>query len=221
MPASTRRAPVPAAENRERILRAAGEVVAQRGVEQTRYADIAAHAGVSISTLQYLFGTLEALVVAVIAYQAREYLAVARDQVDAIADPVVRLAWVIDHFVSADVDDAEARADWLVWVEYWRAAARDPALRADSFAAYEGWRALVADAVAAGVESGAFVPVIEAEAIAQGILAMSDGLGIQIVLEHGGMTRRRASRLTRAWAAAMLTCPRLTGVRAPRGKLSR
>lgn len=220
MPGPVRRSPVPAAENRERILRAAGEVVARRGVEQTRYADIAAHAGVSISTLQYLFGTLDALVVAVIAHQAREYLTVARTQVEAIADPVVRLAWVIDHFVTADVDEDEARADWLVWVEYWRAAARDPNLHDDSFAAYEGWRALVADAVDAGVASGAFVPVIAADEIAQGILAMSDGLGIQIVLGHGGMTRRRASRLTRSWAAAMLACPQLTDVRPPRGTLN-
>ena len=219
MPPPARRAPVPAAENRERILRAAGEVVAQRGVEQTRYADVAEHAGVSISTLQYLFGTLDALVVAVVAFQAREYLAVARAQVTAIDDPVVRLAWVIDHFVTADLDDAEARADWLVWVEYWRAAARDSNLRDDSYAAYEGWRALLAEAVEAGIGSGAFTPVIAADEIVEGILAMSDGLGIQIVLGHGGMTLRRASQITRSWAAATLICAELTSVRPPRGRL--
>jgi AcrR family transcriptional regulator len=198
-----------AGENRERVLRAAGEVIAERGIELTRYADIAARADVSISTLQYLFGSLDALVVQVVTNQAQGYLATARDSSEAIADPATRLGWVIDHFVTADVSEADARADWLVWVEYWRAAAREPELRHDSHAAYEGWLQIVRDAVDAGVAARAFRPRIDVATVARGILAMSDGFGIQIILEHGHTGRGEASRMVREWAAAILQCPSL------------
>lgn len=210
-PSIARRSPTKATANREHVLRAAGEVIAARGIELTRYADIAQHADVSISTLQYLFGTLEALVVQVVTRQARDYLQVAREHSAAISDPVERLGWVIDHFVTADVSEADARADWLVWVEYWRAAAREPGLRGDSHEAYGGWLEIVSDAIAAGIHAKCFRPRIEVDVLAQGIVAMADGFGIQIILEHGGTTRSQASRMTRAWAAAVLDCPRLSG----------
>jgi AcrR family transcriptional regulator len=206
---SARRPVRRAAENRERVLRAAGEVIAERGIELTRYADVARRADVSISTLQYLFGSLDALVVQVVTYQAQGYLASAREHSEAIENPVARLGWVIDHFVTADVGEADARADWLVWVEYWRAAAREPELRRDSHAAYEGWLQIVRDAIDAGVAARAFRPRIDVATAARGILAMSDGFGIQIILEHGGTGRAEASRMVREWAAAVLQCTRL------------
>jgi AcrR family transcriptional regulator len=206
---SARRPVRRAAENRERVLRAAGDVIAERGIELTRYADVAARADVSISTLQYLFGSLDALVVQVVTHQAQGYLASARASSEAITDPVARLGWVIDHFVTADVSEADARADWLVWVEYWRAAAREPDLRRDSHAAYEGWLQIVRDALDAGVAARAFRARIDVATVARGILAMSDGFGIQIILEHGQTGRAEASRIVREWAAAILQCPRL------------
>lgn len=212
--ASTRsRRPARRAEDaREPVLRAAAEVVAERGIELTRYADIAARADVSISTLQYLFGTLDTLLAQVVTFQAQGYLDVARATSEAIEDPVARLGWVIDHFVTADVSEADARADWLVWVEYWRAAARDPRLRRDSHAAYGGWLQIVGDAVDAGVAARAFRPQIGVATVARGILAMSDGFGIQIILEHGGTGRTQAGAMVRDWAAAILRCPRLREV---------
>lgn len=191
------------------MLHAAVEVVAERGIELTRYSDIAQRADVSISTLQYLFGSLDTLIVEIVTFRAREYLATAERSSQALADPITRLGWVINHFVTADVSEEDARADWLVWVEYWRAAARDPSLSAESHRTYEGWLAILREALAAGVDAGAFTPRLAVDAIARGILAMSDGLGIQIILEHGGVSRRDASRLCRSWAAIVLDCPGL------------
>jgi AcrR family transcriptional regulator len=42
-----------AGRDRTEVLRAAGEVIAARGVEATRFSDVSAASGVPVSTLQY------------------------------------------------------------------------------------------------------------------------------------------------------------------------
>ena len=46
------------------VLEAACRVIAERGADATRFADVAAESGVPVSTLQYYFGSREDLLVA-------------------------------------------------------------------------------------------------------------------------------------------------------------
>src|SRR5262249_26601181 len=53
-----------AARGREEVLAGASRVIARRGADATRYADVAAETGTAISTLQYSFGSRADLVIA-------------------------------------------------------------------------------------------------------------------------------------------------------------
>src|SRR3954466_2331952 len=66
---------VTAAETRERLLRAAADVFAQRGYDGTRVADIAATAGVSNGALYAHFGSKGELLVAALRAHGRRMLA--------------------------------------------------------------------------------------------------------------------------------------------------
>ncbi|MFB4268133.1 TetR family transcriptional regulator [Nonomuraea sp. GTA35] len=66
---------VTAAETRERLLRAAAEVFAERGYDGTRVADIAAAAGVSNGALYAHFGSKAELLVAALRVHGRHQLA--------------------------------------------------------------------------------------------------------------------------------------------------
>jgi AcrR family transcriptional regulator len=66
---------VTAAETRERLLRAAADVFAQRGYDGTRVADIAAAAGVSNGALYAHFGSKAELMVAALRRHGRQMLA--------------------------------------------------------------------------------------------------------------------------------------------------
>ncbi|MGN9845420.1 TetR family transcriptional regulator [Nonomuraea sp. H19] len=66
---------VTAAETRERLLRAAAEVFAERGYDGTRVADIAAAAGVSNGALYAHFGSKAELLVAALRAHGRRLLA--------------------------------------------------------------------------------------------------------------------------------------------------
>src|SRR5256885_3470589 len=66
---------VTAAETRERLLRAAADVFAERGYEGTRVADIAAAAGVSNGALYAHFGSKAELLVDALRTHGRRLLA--------------------------------------------------------------------------------------------------------------------------------------------------
>ncbi|GAA4577834.1 TetR/AcrR family transcriptional regulator [Planotetraspora kaengkrachanensis] len=66
---------VTAAETRERLLRAAADVFAERGYDGTRVADIAATAGVSNGALYAHFGSKAELLVAALRAHGRQLLA--------------------------------------------------------------------------------------------------------------------------------------------------
>ncbi|MCA2226070.1 TetR/AcrR family transcriptional regulator [Nonomuraea aurantiaca] len=127
---------VTAAETRERLLRAAAEVFAERGYEGTRVADIAAAAGVSNGALYAHFGSKAQLLVAALRAHGPRLLAdlLAADPNRSIAELLVvvgrRLPYkrdagghlIVEALVAARRDEEVAqpmrdyigeRADWL------------------------------------------------------------------------------------------------------------
>ncbi|WP_430782498.1 TetR family transcriptional regulator C-terminal domain-containing protein [Actinoplanes sp. G11-F43] len=198
-----------ASRNRAELLMKAAEVVAERGFENTRFTDVAGRTGASISTLQYLFGNREDLVVQALRARTAHLLAEARLAAEAIPDPIVRLRWVAGHLAATDGSPEAARAEWMLWVEYWRTALRDDELAVESIDTYEGWAGLVRDAIQAAVDAGALPAPADIDAVAQGACALADGLGIQIALGRPGMTWERAAGITRGWLATTLSCPPL------------
>src|SRR5262249_3953507 len=63
---------------RQDLVEAAFTLIAEKGLEGLRTRDIAARAGVNISTLHYYFETKEALLVAVVQHVPQRFLAAPR-----------------------------------------------------------------------------------------------------------------------------------------------
>jgi AcrR family transcriptional regulator len=199
----------------DQLLRAAAEVVAERGFEGTRFADVAARSGASISTLQYLFGTREQLVVAALR-QATATLLAGMDDVPDSPDPVESLRRTVCDMLGAHDDDvgradAGARDAWLVWLEYTRAGARDDELRTESIATFEAWRSLLREAVLRCVDAGVVPPPPDLELVVRGIGAMIDGFGVQTVLRHPSASRDAARATVLGSLEVALGAPGLFG----------
>ena len=69
------------------MLEAACRVIAERGADATRFADVAAESGVPVSTLQYYFGSREDLLVAAFRHASSTEIAALEAEVAAIDDP--------------------------------------------------------------------------------------------------------------------------------------
>jgi AcrR family transcriptional regulator len=190
------------------VLHGARRVIARRGADATRFRDVAAETGSAVSTLQYSFGSREDLIIAALEDAALADFARARRAAQAAAGPVEQLRALVRESVVADTQQ-EAREAWLIWVEYWRAAARDGELRSGSAAVYAQWRTLVGGILADGRAAGDFRSDVDIDRAATQVLALLDGVGVPLVLEHPGMTSARAAAAVLDALAGILGCPAL------------
>jgi AcrR family transcriptional regulator len=193
------------------VLHGARRESALRGADATRFRDVADETGSAVSTLQYSFGSREDLIIAALEDAAEADLERARQAATAVSGAVAQLRALVRESVIAGSDET-SREQWLVWVEYWRAAARDSELRSGSAAVYARWRTLVGGILADGREAGDFRVDLDTDQAAIQVLALLDGVGGPVVLEHPGMTSTRAAAVVLDALAAILGCVALRSV---------
>ncbi|SDL21860.1 TetR/AcrR family transcriptional regulator [Nonomuraea jiangxiensis] len=105
-----------AARNRAKILTAAGEIVAARGVEALAMADVATAAGVGVGTLYRRFGDRSGLAYALIDEREREFQAAFIEGPPPLGPGAPGLTR-IRAFLHALVDRTTAQLDLLVMAE--------------------------------------------------------------------------------------------------------
>lgn len=159
---------------RDDVLGHAARVIAERGAEATRFADVAEVSGVPVSTLQYYFGNREDLLVAAFRHAAARDLEAVREGMPATG-AWERLLHVAEHIAGTG-------AGWRVWVESWRWALRDEEWRQEFLRDYAAWRALLAQVIEEGTAEGVFRAQAGPGELASQVLALLDGLGMPIAL---------------------------------------
>src|SRR5215469_9123007 len=131
------------------VLEAAGRVIAERGADATRFADVAAESGVPVSSLQYYFGSREDLLVAAFRHASGTEIGALEASLAEREDPWDQLGHIVDRALAGYEED-QAKAGRL-WIESWHFGIRDEEMRADTLRDYAEWRRLVADAVQLGI----------------------------------------------------------------------
>lgn len=174
----------------------------QRGYEGLRYRDVAQQAEVPVASLQHYFPNLADLRREALLHQVHtEVAALARD-IEGIADPWNKLRHIVASTV--DLDPAQRRGEWMLWLEYWRAAAHDSEIAADNRVSEQALRSMLESAIEEGAASGAFRPLAEAGTIALTVLAMIDGFGIQLAINDAKGNAEIAVGLVEDYARLML-----------------
>lgn len=163
--------------------------------------------GVPVSSLQYAFGSRESLVREVLRRGVADELDRLRDEIDHEHDPWSRIECFIRLGIS--IDDEKRRDAWLLWMQYWRAALRDEQLREEAAATARGWRTLVRRAVDDGLAAGDFAIAGTSEEAAASLVALVDGLSLQVLV---GDRRMRSARAT---SAAIGSARRILGMDVP------
>jgi AcrR family transcriptional regulator len=174
------------------VLEAAGRVIAERGADATRFADVAAESGVPVSTLQYYFGSREDLLVAAFRHASGTEIAALQAEIGAEADPWRQLARIVASAVAGY--QAGAAGSGRLWIESWHFGIRDAEMRADALRDYGAWRRLVADVVRSGSAAGRFAPRLSPERVAVLTIALVDGVGIPLALGDPEITADGAVR---------------------------
>jgi len=196
-PVSSRR-PLDAADGRRlQILRAATDVICERGFDDTRIAQIAERAGVSGGTIIYHFRTLDHLLVEALKHAEAAFYSAAEQIVTNEGTPRDRLRSLVEWVLSpADHDNRQLAA---LWIDTWSQATRHAEVAATRAAQDERWRSLIA-----GVAAGPGITPRDLERFALGFGALLDGLIIQVALEDASVTPETACEVAMSWADAIL-----------------
>jgi AcrR family transcriptional regulator len=165
---------------RERILAAAVERIAGDGIDDMRIARVAMDAGVSTSLVHYHFETREALLAEAIEYSFEIAGEVRLGEADGAASdeggaagPEARLLAMIDQCLPYP---GHLQRDWVLWVELWLRTVRHPELQPTAARLYERMR----DWFTEGIEACGYDG--DAGRLADRAIAMSDGLGVRVLI---------------------------------------
>jgi AcrR family transcriptional regulator len=187
---------------REQMLRAALEVIAERGYPETRITDVAAQAGISAALVIYYFKTRDQLLTEAIRFSEDAWYATGTQRMAKISTAAGRLEEIVAMTCLPEAAP-DVPGSWVLWLDLWAQSARNPGVAAVRQKFDERWRETIRDVILAGQDSGEFGSV-DADDFAITLSAMLDGLAILIALEDPEVTPARAFELTMRFAAGQL-----------------
>jgi AcrR family transcriptional regulator len=190
-------------ERRQQILEATWHVIAVSGFRGLRLSDVAKRAGVSSGMIHYYFDTKDDLVKAAFeryyehSTQRRQWL-METDQ-----GPLELLKAIVESYLPIEDETLEG---WHVWSELWVEGLQEPDLRELNEDFYGQWRRLVAGIIRDGQNAG-LIRDGSAVELANMLIAMIDGLAIQVLLGSRSLTAERMRATCLAFIDEMLAAP--------------
>jgi AcrR family transcriptional regulator len=163
------------------ILEAAADVIAERGLCETRIADVARLAGTSAALVLYYFESKDRLLTEALTHAEDRFYLETFHELTGRKGARERLEFLIDRSFPARHGEREMLGDWQLWFELWSRAVRDPLVARKREALDRRWRTTIAEIVREGQRSGEFDRV-DVEAFALRLACLIDGLAIQAIL---------------------------------------
>jgi AcrR family transcriptional regulator len=151
-------------------------VLAERGYENARFADVAQASGAAISTLQNYFGSREDMLIEAMRHATEVEVAALEAVAEAEKDPWNRLVAIIDRNLNTPMTNHQ------LLLEFWRSGIRDGELRDYGEEGWYSYRAPFLRTVTEGCDAGVFKPLVAPEDLVDLLFATIAGAMIPRVL---------------------------------------
>ena len=197
--------PAPATEQNEarriEMLRAAAELICERGFGDTRIADVAKRAGVSSALVIYYFGTRDRLLVDALRYSEESFYEAAERMLAEVPSLRERLSLLIQWTCVPEGAD-EIPGAWGLWFDLWAQAFRHDEIKAGRAERDSRWRKMIVDALDSSELSGKDKRMFALE-----FAALLDGLSIQVALDDPELDSDLAYDIAMHFAERELSLP--------------
>ena len=192
--------------SRDRVLRAALDLITEAGIDQVRLAEIARRAGMSSGQVMYYFTSKEHILLETLAWRDGQDLSRTHTALASVSGAWERLEQFIGRYLPASPADPS----WILWMEVWARAPHDRQVSQRLEELLRPWRDELAAIVAHGVSEGAFAPPAVVDDFTLRFAALLDGLSILLLRQMHQPSRERlialAMTTARSELRAELTC---------------
>lgn len=175
-------------QRRDDFLRAAWQLIAERGYHAVRVADIAQVCGTSSAAVHYYFPAKQDVLNEALRYSAEQAFTRQDAELRTIDDGRERLLRLIDMQLPRP---GRVRDEWSIWLQFWAEATLRPELRSVHNEFYARWRETIARIIARGRRQGVLRADVDAAEAALRFSALVDGLAIQVLTGAPDMTVER------------------------------
>lgn len=169
-------------QTRERILEAAEACFARNGYDATGVAEICQQAGVTKGAFYHHFPSKQTLFLELLERWLAvldEQLAALRAEAENVPETFSMMAGMARHILE------EGRGRLPMFLEFWRQAARDPAVWRRTIAPYRRYRAFFTGLIESGIAEGT-LRSIDPEAVAGVLVSLAVGLMMQGLMDPEG-----------------------------------
>jgi AcrR family transcriptional regulator len=177
------------------LLRTACDVIARRGLANTRTVDVAKAAGVSQALVFYHFATKERLLASAFAYAAEQDLARLEAVLRSPARPPEKLRKILRLYIPGGPTKS-----WSMWIDGWSESQRVTEVERVSRKLDLRWRQALDEVITAGVADGSF-KCEDPTGAAWRLSALLDGLAVQVTVHERIVSRRQMNEWIRLAAA--------------------
>ncbi len=175
----------PTEVRRRLVIESARDLIADKGLFNVQIRDISRACGVSPGTITYHFRSLEEVLWEVVKAETTvSYQPLREALANRQTDKTTTLLSVLAGLFRPDPD---TRRGWLIWLDFWSAAARDDSYGEWMNTHYEAWWRALTDIIAAGVNDGEF-QCRDPRTVAISISSVVDGLAIQCYSRQARMS---------------------------------
>lgn len=188
---------------RDQMLRAAAELIGERGFSDTRIADVAGRAGASPALVVYYFGTKDHLLTEALRWSEQSFYTVADVMLAARKGIAVRLESLVRLTCVPQADELEVPGAWGLWFDLWAQAFRHSEVARDRIELDQRWRDMIAAVVRDAVADGEIADT-DVDDFAVTFAALIDGLSIQVALRDPVVDPQRALRIAMRFASTTL-----------------
>jgi AcrR family transcriptional regulator len=175
------------AERREIFAAAALRVIMREGEAGLTVRAVAAEAGFTTGALTHYFQSKDQLLIEASELSAR----LVREQMERAERTAPALAAVRKVVAFALPLTGESRGYWRIWLAYWERSSYDPEVARVMRLRYDEWRGRLERIIRRAQAEGDVSPEVSPREAAEALIALVDGIGVQVVL---GVSRISAAR---------------------------
>lgn len=194
----------PTEVRRRLVIESARDLIADKGMFNVQVRDISEACGVSPGTITYHFRSLEEVLWEVVRAETTDFYEPLREGIGEAGEHAgSSLEALLTLLRGLFKDDADTRRHWLIWIDFWSAAARDDSYGEWMSAHYDGWRRAMQLIIERGVGRGEF-SCDDPRAVAADIAALVDGLAVQCYARKSSTTVKGAAEQLTSFVADRL-----------------